>query len=109
MNDIIFLDDRFLPADDAKVSVKTHALQYGTGCFEGIRAYYNKDDHVLYVFRMEDHYKRLLESCKILFIRLPYSIDDLCKITIELLQKNFSPSDIYIRPFAFKSDQSVGN
>lgn len=106
---IIFIDGKFVPAEEAKVSVMTHGLQYGTGCFEGIRAYYNEEEKALYAFRLDDHFKRFLNSCKTLFISLPYSVDELSAITVDLLKKNYSETDIYIRPFAFKSDTVVGN
>ncbi len=106
---IIYFNGKFVPEEEAVVSVKTHALHYGTGCFEGIRAYYNKEQECLYVFRMEDHYKRLLNSTKTILIDLGLTIDELCKITIDLLKKNFSETDIYIRPLAYKSDPAVGN
>lgn len=104
----VFLDGKIIPEEDAKVSIKTHALHYGTGCFEGIRAYYNEKENALFVFRLKDHYKRFFESCKILFINLPLDIDGLCKTTEEILKKNFDKTDIYIRPLAFKSDNAVG-
>ena len=105
----IFIDDQFVDEDKAVVSVKTHALHYGTGCFEGIRAYYSEKDNCLYAFRLEDHYKRFLLSCKTLMIDLPYTVQELVDITIDLLKKNYSETDIYIRPLAFKSDPAVGN
>jgi len=105
----VFFNGEFVPEDKAVVSVKTHALQYGTGCFEGIRAYYNEKENALFVFRLEDHFKRLFLSGKVLCMDTPYSVSDLCKITVELLQKNFSKEDIYIRPFLYKSDLVIGN
>lgn len=109
MNRIVFLYNKFVPEREAKISIMTHALHYGTGCFEGIRAYYNEKEDALFVFRMEDHYKRMALSAKILMIKLPFSIEELCNITINLLKKNFSKEDLYIRPLAFKSDPAVGN
>lgn len=100
---------KFVPEEEAVIPVTAHALHYGTGCFEGIRAYYNGDDKALYVFRLEDHFKRMGNSTKILFIKLPGSPNELAKITVELLQKNYSETDIYIRPLAFKIDPAVGN
>lgn len=102
----VFFDGKFIDSKEALVPVGTHALQYGTGCFEGIRAYYNEKDQCLYVFRLEDHLQRLINSGKILFIHLPYSVKEMVDFTIQLLQKNFEETDIYIRPFAFKHDVS---
>lgn len=109
MTHTIFLDGQFVPEEKAVVSVRTHALQYGTGCFEGIRAYYNEKEKALFVFRLEDHYKRLFLSGKVLCMNIAYTIEDLCKLTVTLLQKNFSEEDIYIRPLLFKSDTVIGN
>lgn len=109
MKSIVFIDGKFVPDEQAFVSVRTHALQYGTGCFEGIRAYYNEKENALFAFRLEDHYKRLMLSGRVLCMNIPYNVSDLCKITVELLEKNFSKEDIYIRPFLFKSDTVIGS
>lgn len=106
---IMFLNGKFVPEEKAVIPITTHALHYGTGCFEGIRAYYDNDKKQLLVFRMEDHFKRFLQSCKILLTTPEYSVEELCRLTIELLQKNFEPSDLYVRPLAFKADPAVGN
>src|SRR3989344_6315402 len=105
----VFFNGKFVDEKDAQVSIKTHALHYGTGCFEGIRAYYNKNKKILYAFRMADHYKRFLNSAKTLFIKVDYDVDKLCELTTELLRKNYETTDIYIRPLAYKSDPAVGN
>ena len=105
----IYFNGEFVTEDKAKVSIMTHGLQYGTGCFEGIRAYYNEKDMALYAFRLEDHFKRFALSCKTLFITLSYTPEELADITVELLRKNFEQTDIYIRPVAYKSDLRVGN
>lgn len=106
---IIYFDGKFIPEGEAKLSVRTHALHYGTGCFEGIRAYYSESENALLVFRMREHYERLAQSGKILFMKLPHSVDELCDITTQLLQKNFAKQDTYIRPLLYKADPAVGN
>ena len=93
---------------EAKVSVMTHAFNYGTGCFEGIRGYWNADDDELYVFQMRAHYERLLRSCKTLMIDLKMSADELCEITSELLRRNDTRYDVYIRPLAYKDSLELG-
>lgn len=108
-NQIIYFNGKFILESEAKISVRTHALHYGTGCFEGIRAYYSEKENALLVFRLREHFERMVRSGKILFITLPESIDKLCEITIELLQKNFVKQDLYIRPLAYKADPAVGN
>lgn len=106
---IMFFNGKFLPEDKIYISPTAHALHYGTGCFEGIRAYWSEKDKALFVFRLEDHFRRFQNSCKVLFIDLKLSTKELFKITTNLVQKNFSDTDIYIRPLAFKSDPAVGN
>jgi len=107
-NKYAFFEGGFVPIADAKVSVMTHALNYGTGCFEGIRAYWNDDEQQLYVFRMPEHYRRLHNSCRILMIDLPYTVEQLCDLTVELLRREGFREDTYIRPLAFKSQEGIG-
>ena len=104
---IAYLDGRFVPLADAKVSIATHALQYGTAVFEGIRAYWNAAHQQLNVFRLREHYERMSRSVRILRIALPGDADTLSDITIELLRKNGFKSDVYVRPLAFKAARSV--
>lgn len=103
-----FFKGEFVPIEEAKVSVMTHALNYGTGCFEGIRAYWNEEDEQLYLFRMKEHYQRLLHSARILQIKLPYTADELGDLTLELLRKEEYRQDTYIRPLAYKSSEGIG-
>ncbi len=91
------------------VGVKTHALHYGTAVFEGIRGNWNERLGKVVIFRLREHYERLIRGCQILRINLPYSVDELCKITTELLEKNGFAEDVYIRPLAFKGEQLVAN
>ncbi len=104
----IFLNGEFIPADQARVGVATHAISYGTGCFEGIRAYYNAEADQLYIFRALEHFERLHRSCKIMNIRLPWTAEELVDLTVELIRRNGLREDCYIRPFAYKSDEIIG-
>ncbi len=104
-----FLGGRFIPLEEAKVGVMTHALHYGTAVFEGIRANWNEQDETAYIFRLQDHYRRLLQGCSLLKMQLPYSLDDLCRLTEELVAKCGYRQDSYIRPLAFKGAQRVAN
>jgi len=103
-----FLDDKFVPLAKAKVGVMTHAFNYGTACFEGIRGNWNKEQGQMYIFRIKEHYKRLLESCEVLKIELPYSIDEMCSLSLELVQRCGFREDTYIRPMAYKKTEQVG-
>lgn len=104
----LFMNGKFISADQGVISVRTHGFAYGTGCFEGIRGYWNEQDDQVYLFRIREHYERLLRSCKILQISLPYTIDQLIEISIELVRRNRQRGDIYLRPVAYKADQSIG-
>lgn len=97
-----YFEGDFLPAQEATISVSNQAFNYGTGVFEGIRAYKAHDSDVLNVFRLEDHYTRFLESSSLLNIELGVDTQDLSQITIELLKKNNLKCDCYIRPIGFK-------
>src|SRR5919108_985385 len=78
-----FHDGQFKALADAHVSIATHALNYGTGIFEGIRAYWNERDEQLYVFRLREHFVRMTASGRILRIELPGDADELSAITVE--------------------------
>ncbi|MFQ6058920.1 MAG: branched-chain amino acid transaminase [Anaerolineae bacterium] len=103
-----FFKGGFVPIEEAKVSIMTHAFNYGTGCFEGIRGYWNEEEEQLFVFQLKEHYQRFLRSCHILLISLPYSVDDLGQITVELLQREGYREDTYIRPLAYKASEGIG-
>jgi branched-chain amino acid aminotransferase len=103
-----FFRGKIVPIEEAKVSIMTHAFNYGTGAFEGIRGYWNNKESQLYLFRMPEHYDRLHQSCRILKIGLPYSTKELCDTTCELLRKNGFKEDTYVRPVAFKASEGIG-
>ena len=98
----------FVRLGDVRLSPATHALNYGTGVFEGIRAYWNESRGTLQVLKLREHYERFEKSCRILQIELPHTIDELCEITLEILRRNAPREDTYIRPLAYKSIESVG-
>jgi branched-chain amino acid aminotransferase len=103
-----FFNGEFVPLRDARVSVLTHAFNYGTGVFEGIRAYWNADHEQLYGLHLIEHYRRLHRSCKIMKLDLPYSPERLVEITLELLRKCGYREDCYLRPLAYKSSEVIG-
>lgn len=98
-----YFEGKIVPTEEAKVNIQTHALQYGTGAFGGIRGYWNKDQEKLCLFRVQDHYQRLLNSARILFMKTPLSRDEMVDITLELIRKNEWRQNVYIRPFLYKS------
>jgi len=104
----VYADGRFQKYADAKVGLLTHGLQYGTGCFEGLRGYWVPEERELFLVLVRDHYERLATSAKILTMALPHSVDELCDITVELCLRNRYETQVYIRPFAFKAAEDIG-
>jgi branched-chain amino acid aminotransferase len=104
----LFMNGEFIPAEQGVISVRAHGFSYGTGCFEGIRGYWNEKDQQVYLFRLREHYERFLRSCKILQISLPYTIEQLIDISIELVRRNDQRQNVYLRPVAYKGDEIIG-
>lgn len=107
-NRYAFFKGEIVPVEQAKVSIMTSAFNYGTGIFEGIRAYWNEDEEQLYLFRLREHLERFVKNGCVLLIELPYTVERLCEITIELLQREAFQTDVYVRPLAYKSSEAVG-
>jgi branched-chain amino acid aminotransferase len=103
-----FFEGKIVPFEKAKISVMTHAFNYGTGVFEGIRAYWNEKQKQLFVLKLEEHYERLFRSARVLHIDIDYSMDELCRITLKLLKMHGYQEDVYIRPLAYKSKEKIG-
>ena len=107
-NLIVYFGGKYVPLRDARIGVLTHALHYGTGVFEGIRAHWDDEAQELFLMRPLDHYQRWKQNCKIMRIDLPPSSEELCAITGELARRNQFHADLYIRPLAYKSAERVG-
>ncbi|MBU0686620.1 MAG: branched-chain amino acid transaminase [Candidatus Margulisbacteria bacterium] len=103
-----FFKGKIVPFADAKISVMTHAFNYGTGVFEGIRGYWNKEKSQMFLVKLAEHYERLFRSARVLHIDIKYSIDELCKMTVDLVNKNGYKEDVYVRPIAYKSQEKIG-
>lgn len=103
-----FFKGKIVPLAEAKISVMTHALHYGTACFEGIRGNWNEEARQMYLFRVREHYERLHQSCRIIKINLLYPVEELCRLTVELVEKNGYTEDVYVRPVAYKSSEQIG-
>ena len=108
MPSLAFFEGKVVPLEEAKIGVVTHAFNYGTGVFEGIRGNWNADQEQMYLFRVREHYERLLRSCAMLNIKLPHSLDDFERITLDLVQQCGFKEDVYVRPLAYKSSDVVG-
>lgn len=108
MDDIYaFYQGNIIKEEKIHISIRCKGFNYGLGCFEGIRAYWNEEKRQLYVFRLKEHFDRLLRSCKVLNLNLPYSSEELCDYTIELLKTNKIKCNNYIRPIAFKGAETL--
>lgn len=103
-----YFQGKIVPYSKAKVGVLTHALNYGTAAFGGVRAYWNEEDQQLFIFRAPDHYRRFLNSAKLLCMQLDHTPESLTQLTVDLLRVDDYHQDIYIRPLAYKSDEIIG-
>jgi len=99
---------QIVPYAEAKVGVLTHALNYGTAAFAGMRGYWNPDQEQLYLFRPLDHFRRFLNSAKLLMMAFDHTPQSLTRVTIDLLRSENYRRDVYIRPLAYKADEIIG-
>jgi branched-chain amino acid aminotransferase len=103
-----YFQGKIVPYGQAKVGVLTHSLNYGTAAFGGLRAYWNADAKKLYLFRPLDHFKRFLNSARLLRMEFEHTPESLTAVTLELIRKEGYQRDIYIRPLAYKADEIIG-
>ena len=108
MQEFVFYDGKFIEKEKASLPIMTHAFLYGTGVFEGIRAYYNEEENQLYAFRVKEHFERLMRSAHVMYMENPFTIDEYCANLKELLKKNNYRQDVYIRPNLFKAAEKIG-
>ncbi|MEX1248735.1 MAG: branched-chain amino acid transaminase [Anaerolineales bacterium] len=99
---------KIVPYSEAKVGVMTHALNYGTAVFGGVRGYWNDAEEELFIFRPQDHFKRVLNSGRMLMMEINHSKEELVQLVVELLQKEGYRQDVYIRPLAYFADEIIG-
>jgi branched-chain amino acid aminotransferase len=104
----VFFEGKIVPFEEAKVSVATHAFNYGTAVFGGIRGYWNDEKRKLYIFRPFDHYRRLLNSGRLMNMQIPFDEESLIQLTLDLVRIEGWQSDIYIRPLIYKADMGIG-
>jgi len=104
----VYHDGELRRYGDTHVGLLTHALHYGTGCFEGIRAYWSAQQGRLNVFRMPDHFERMRGNARMLHMELPHPVDELCALTVEILRRNAFTSDVYVRPLVYKANEEIG-
>lgn len=105
---IVYFENKFVPEEEAKISIKTNSFHYGTAVFEGIRAYYNKENDKMYGLFFKEHYERLFKNMKILNMSIEETIEQLVDITAQLVKINNHKEDVYIRPIVYFSDLAIG-
>jgi len=103
-----YFKGQVVPYEQAKVGVLNHTFNYGTGVFGGVRAYWNEKENQLYLFRPLDHFRRFLDSSRLLCMDLPHTPEQLTGVTIELLRAEARREDTYVRPLAYVPDETVG-
>jgi branched-chain amino acid aminotransferase len=103
-----YFQGKIVPYSEAKVGVATHAFNYGTAVFGGMRGYWNEEKKKLFVFRPLDHFRRFLHSCRLINIHIDHTPESLTDLMLELLRKDGYKQDIYIRPLAYKASEVIG-
>jgi branched-chain amino acid aminotransferase len=103
-----YFQGQIVPYSEAKVGVATHALNYGTAVFGGLRGYWNEGKQRLFIFRPRDHFRRFLNSCRIMCMEFDQTPESLTNLTLELLRQDAYQENIYIRPLAYKADEGIG-
>jgi branched-chain amino acid aminotransferase len=103
-----FFRGEIVPLRDARISVMTHAFNYGTAVFEGIRAYWNAEQGQLWGLDLVPHYERLKQSARLLMMDVPYTAEQLASRTVEILRRDELREDVYVRPIIYKSSETIG-
>ena len=103
-----FFEGKIVPLADAKVSIATHGFLYGTSVFGGMRSYWNEEKKRLFVFRPYDHFRRLLQSARMMAMQSSYDEESLIELTLDLLRTDNWRQDIYMRPTFYKADLGIG-
>jgi branched-chain amino acid aminotransferase len=102
-----YFNGKIVSLADATVSVMSHALNYGTAVFGGIRGYWSTDEEQLFVFRPHDHFERLKQSAGLMRINIEHTAADLVAVLGELLRTEGYRENVYIRPLAYKSTPTI--
>jgi branched-chain amino acid aminotransferase len=105
---IAFFEGQYVPREQANVNVMTHAFNYGTAVFEGVRGNWNAEQGELYLFRVRDHVRRIRQSAKIMRMEIKYSEDELCEILTQVARQSGYEEDVYLRPMVYKASEVVG-
>jgi branched-chain amino acid aminotransferase len=103
-----FFEGKIVPLADAKINIATHGFLYGTAVFGGMRGYWNEEKKCLFVFRPYDHFRRLLQSARMMAMQTSYDEESLIQLTLDVLRTDHWAQDIYIRPTFYKADMGIG-
>jgi branched-chain amino acid aminotransferase len=103
-----FFEGKIVPLADAKINIATHGFLYGTAVFGGMRAYWNEEKKRLFVFRPYDHFRRILNSGRMMAMSIPYDEESLIQLTLDVLRADDWKQDVYLRPTIYKSDMGIG-
>lgn len=103
-----FFEGKIVPLADAKINIATHGFLYGTAVFGGMRAYWNEEKKSLFVFRPYDHFRRVLNSGRMMAMEIPYDEESLIQLTLDLLRMDDWNQDVYLRPTIYKADMGIG-
>ncbi len=105
---LAYFEGAYVPVEEAKISVMTHAFNYGTGLFEGIRGYYNAEEDNVLVFRLTEHVERMMRNARVLCMEIPEDPRAIEEICLELIRRSSFKEGVYIRPIIYKSEHSLG-
>jgi len=103
-----YFQKKVVPLADAKIGIMTHAFNYGTGVFEGIRGNWNAEDNTIYMFKVDEHLKRLRQSAKIMHIDISETDAEIKAHLLDVVSRSEIREDQYIRPLAYKSSEALG-
>jgi len=103
-----YFEGKFVPIEDANLNVMTHAFNYGSAVFEGIRGNWNPAHEELYLFKVREHIDRLVQSARILRMNGTYDADEISNLVVELARRCDYKEDMYIRPMVYKSGLDIG-
>src|SRR4030088_1037998 len=103
----VYFDGEVKRYTDARLGLMTHALHYGTGGFEGIRGYWSPEHEQLFILKLREHYRRMQNSVKVLKLKIPMTLDELCATSIELIRRNIFRQDVYLGPRDFETPEET--
>ena len=103
-----YFQGNIVPLSEAKIGVMTHAFNYGTAVFEGVRGNWNEEKQTAYLFRLREHMERLCQSAHILGMEVRDSVDRLCEMAVEVVERSGFSEDVYLRPMVYLSGEVLG-